>query len=95
MIDLQFEVALTQGGFVLDVVESSRVEVLGLFGASGGGKTTLLETIAGLRTPVRGRVRVGDATLFDSAMRLNLPPQERRIGYVPQDVLLFPHLDVR
>lgn len=95
MIDLLFDVSLQQGQFTLDVRESSRVEVLGLFGPSGSGKTTLLETIAGLRTPSRGEIRVGGATLFDAARGINLPPRDRHIGYVPQDVLLFPHLDVR
>lgn len=95
MIDLQFDVALVQGEFAIEVRESSHVEVLGLFGPSGSGKTTLLEIIAGLRRPVRGTIRVGDATLFDSEHRVDLPPRDRHIGYVPQDVLLFPHLDVR
>jgi molybdate transport system ATP-binding protein len=95
VIDLRFEIALVQGEFALDIREASRVEVLGLFGPSGSGKTTLLETIAGLRTPARGQIQVGDRTLFDSSRGINLPPRERRIGYVPQDVLLFPHLNVR
>lgn len=95
MIDLLFDVTVTQGEFTLDVRESARVEVLGLFGPSGSGKTTLLETIAGLRTPSRGQIRVGDRTLFERARGVDLPPRARRIGYVPQDVLLFPHLDVR
>lgn len=95
MIDLRFEIALVQGEFALDIREASRVEVLGLFGPSGSGKTTLLETIAGLRTPARGQIQVGDRTLFDSSRGINLLPRERRIGYVPQDVLLFPHLNVR
>jgi molybdate transport system ATP-binding protein len=95
VIDLLFDAALQQGDFSLDVREAARVEVLGLFGPSGSGKTTLLETIAGLRTPSRGEIRVGDVTLFDSTRGINLPPRDRHIGYVPQDVLLFPHLDVR
>jgi molybdate transport system ATP-binding protein len=95
VIDLLFDVALQQGDFRLEVCESSRVEVLGLFGPSGSGKTTLLETIAGLRTPSRGEIRVANTTLFDSSRGINLPPRDRHIGYVPQDVLLFPHLDVR
>ncbi len=95
MIDLVFEIALAQGDFVLDVVESSRVEVLGLYGPSGSGKTTLLEAIAGLRHPHRGRIHVGGVTLFDSASGIDRPPRNRHIGYVPQDVLLFPHFDVR
>jgi molybdate transport system ATP-binding protein len=95
VIDLHFDLALVQGEFTIDVRESSRVEVLGLFGPSGSGKTTLLEIIAGLRTPARGLIRVDDATLFDSQRGINVPPRDRHIGYVPQDVLLFPHLDVR
>ena len=95
MIDLLFDVSLAQGAFTLQVRESSRVEVLGLFGPSGSGKTTLLEIIAGLRTPGKGDIRIGNSTLFDSARGINLPPRDRHIGYVPQDVLLFPHLDVR
>ena len=54
MIDLAFDIRVEQGDFVLDVVDRSRVEVLGLIGPSGSGKTTLLEAIAGLRRPVRG-----------------------------------------
>jgi molybdate transport system ATP-binding protein len=95
VIDLLFDVALVQGEFAIELRESSNVEVLGLFGPSGSGKTTLLEIVAGLRTPARGTIRVGDATLFDSAQGIDKPPRDRGIGYVPQDVLLFPHLDVR
>lgn len=95
MIDLQFDVGLTQGEFAVDMRDASRVEVLGLFGPSGSGKTTLLEIIAGLRTPSRGRIQIGERTLFDAGPRIDLPPQRRQIGYVAQDVLLFPHLDVR
>jgi molybdate transport system ATP-binding protein len=95
VIDLHFDVSLAQGEFTIAVRESSRVEVLGLFGPSGSGKTTLLEIIAGLRTPSRGSIRVGEATLFDSARGIDVRPRDRHIGYVPQDVLLFPHLDVR
>ncbi|HYU80678.1 MAG TPA: ATP-binding cassette domain-containing protein [Vicinamibacterales bacterium] len=95
MIDLLFEITATQGEFSLDVGERSRVEVLGLFGPSGAGKTTILELIAGLRTPTGGAIAIAHRPLFDSARGINLPPRRRRIGYVPQDVLLFPHLDVR
>jgi molybdate transport system ATP-binding protein len=95
MIDLLFDIELQQGDFTLRIHEQSRVEVLGLFGPSGSGKTTLLEAIAGLRAPTRGEIRIGERTLFDSARGVNLAPHARRIGYVAQDVLLFPHLDVR
>ena len=95
MIDLEFDVTLTQGEFTIEVRDSSRVEVLGLFGPSGAGKTTLLEAIAGLRRPALGRIRVGDRTLFESAAAIDLPPRERRIGYVAQDVQRFTHHDGR
>jgi molybdate transport system ATP-binding protein len=95
MIDLQFDIGVEQGDFVLAVADRSRVEVLGLFGPSGAGKTTILEAIAGLRRPARGQIVVGGTTLFASDSGVDVPPRLRRIGYVPQDVLLFPHMSVR
>jgi molybdate transport system ATP-binding protein len=95
MIDLQFDIGIEQGDFVLDVADRSRVEVLGLFGPSGAGKTTILEAIAGIRRPARGQIVVGRTTLFASDSGIDVPPRSRRIGYVPQDVLLFPHMSVR
>ena len=95
MIEVALDLIVAQGGFTLAVTDRASVEVLGLFGPSGSGKTTLLETIAGLRQPARGEIRIGDRVLFSSAGRVDLPAHERRIGYVPQDALLFPHLDVR
>jgi molybdate transport system ATP-binding protein len=55
----------------------------------------LLETIAGIRQPTRGEIVVGGRTLYSSARLTNVPPRHRRIGYVPQDTLLFPHMTVR
>jgi molybdate transport system ATP-binding protein len=95
VIALTLEVTLRQQSFVLDVRESMSVEVLGLFGPSGSGKTTLLESIAGIRTPDAGDIRVADRVLFSSAQRINVPPQDRRIGYVPQEALLFPNMSVK
>ncbi|MFZ0800938.1 MAG: molybdenum ABC transporter ATP-binding protein [Terriglobales bacterium] len=63
-----------------------------LFGASGAGKTTLLDCVAGLATPDGGRIAVGDRVFFDAERGINLPVQRRRIGYVFQDLALFPHL---
>ena len=94
MIALMLEVTLRQQAFVLHVRETASVEVLGLFGPSGSGKTTVLETIAGIRTPDEGEIRVGERRLFSSRDRINVPARDRRIGYVPQDALLFPNLDV-
>ena len=95
MISLTLDVTLRQQSFTLDVHESMSVEVLGLFGPSGSGKTTLLESIAGIRTPDAGEIRVADRLLFSSVQRLNVPPQDRRIGYVPQEALLFPNMSVK
>ena len=62
-----------------------------LFGASGAGKTTVLDCIAGLARPDRGRIAIGE-DLFDYAKQINVPAWKRRIGYVIQDLALFPHL---
>ena len=94
MIELSIDITLKQGAFVLNVSDTAAVEVLGLFGPSGSGKTSLLETIAGLRTPERGEIRVGNRTLFSSARRIDIPARDRMVGYVPQDALLFPNLNV-
>jgi molybdate transport system ATP-binding protein len=64
-----------------------------LFGPSGAGKTTVLNMVAGLVTPDTGHVRVGGETLFGEGV--NLPPEQRRAGYVFQEPRLFPHLRVR
>ena len=95
MIRLTFAVMLRQGAFTLDLQDDATVEVLGVFGPSGSGKTSLLEVIAGLRTPNQGLVRIAEHTLLDTAEGVNVPVHHRRVGYVPQDVALFPHLDVR
>src|SRR5438105_2833088 len=63
-----------------------------LFGPSGAGKTSLLNCLAGLITPDEGRIVFHERVLFDSAKQINLPVEERRIGYVFQTLALFPHL---
>lgn len=65
-----------------------------LFGASGAGKSTLLSCLAGLETPDRGRIVIDNETYFDSEGRINKPVRDRRIGYVFQNLALFPHLTV-
>jgi molybdate transport system ATP-binding protein len=66
-----------------------------LFGPSGAGKTSVVNMIAGLLTPDRGSIAIGDTVLFDSARGIDVPPHRRRIGYVFQEGRLFPHLSVR
>ena len=95
MIDLSIDITMRQGAFVLTVRDRASVEVLGVLGPSGSGKTSLLESIAGIRTPDEGEIRIGDRVLFSSAGNINLPARDRRIGYVPQDALLFPNMNVR
>jgi molybdate transport system ATP-binding protein len=79
----------------VDAAFATDAAVTALFGPSGSGKTSVLSMIAGLRRPDAGRIRVGTRLLFDSRTRVDLPPEKRRVGYVFQDHLLFPHLDVR
>jgi molybdate transport system ATP-binding protein len=88
----QIDLTLRQGGFVLQV--AARLgETAAVVGPSGAGKTTLLEALAGLRR-AEGRIAVGGEVLQDSAAGIFLPPERRRLGYVPQDGALFPHLSV-
>lgn len=68
--------------------------VIAFFGRSGSGKTSLINTIAGIARPDEGRIRIGDRTFFDSDAGLNLPIERRDVGYVFQDSRLFPHLTV-
>ena len=80
--------------FALDVDFELQPGIAILFGASGAGKTTLLDCIAGLINPDSGSIGVAGRVFFDSERRFNLPVTKRRIGYVFQDLALFPHLDV-
>jgi molybdate transport system ATP-binding protein len=89
------DVGIRMGHFELRLDAAFPAEFTGLFGPSGAGKTTLLEIIAGLRRPERGILIVGRETLFDAGKKICVPPHQRRVGYVPQDLALFPHLTVR
>ena len=89
------DIRLRQGTFTLDLRQTIDARTVALFGPSGSGKTTTLAAVAGLRRPDDGTIRMGDRVLFDHAQRIDVPPHERRVGYVPQDLALFPHLDVR
>ena len=81
--------------FELDIDVTFDAHVAAIFGPSGAGKTTLLDAIAGLREIAAGEIDVRGKTLFSSTRNINLPPQRRNIGYVPQEGALFPHLSVR
>jgi molybdate transport system ATP-binding protein len=86
---------LHQGTFTLEIHEKLSGRVTALFGPSGSGKTTILDAIAGLRRPATGSIAIDSRVLFDRAASIDLPPYRRHIGYVAQDVALFPHMTVR
>lgn len=88
------DIALPLDRFTLAVRWETAESALGIFGASGAGKTTILESLAGLRTAARGLIQVNGRTWLDSTRNIRLPPELRGVGYVPQDALLFPHRNV-
>jgi len=81
-------------GFTLDVSFLADSGVTILFGASGSGKTTILRCVAGLTSPDAGRVAIGQRVLYDSATPVNVAVPQRRLGYVFQQLALFPHMSV-
>ncbi len=93
MIELDLTLPLSR--FPLRVAARLESEAIAVLGPSGSGKTSLLEAIAGLRRKAAGRIAIGGETVLDSSSGVFLPPERRRLGYVPQDACLFPHLDVR
>jgi molybdate transport system ATP-binding protein len=82
------------GSLRIEAHVDTRGGPLVLVGPNGAGKTTLLLLLLGIRKPDSGRVVVGDVTLFDSERRIDVVVEERRLGYVPQDYALFPHMTV-
>jgi molybdate transport system ATP-binding protein len=94
LIEIAIEKKL--GNFTLDArLDAPDSGVTALFGRSGVGKTTVINALAGLLRPDRGRIVVGGETVFDSERGINLPPERRRLGYVFQEARLFPHYSVR
>ena len=92
---IEVEVALARTGFMLEVAFTAGGGITALFGESGAGKSTVLHLVAGLLKPDRGRIVVNGTVFTDRESRIFLPPHRRRVGYVFQDALLFPHLNVR
>lgn len=78
--------------FAVDVAFEAATGFTILFGASGAGKTTLLDCVAGLTRPDSGHISIADRAVFDSSSGVNLPVAERRVGYVFQNLALFPHM---
>ena len=93
-VDIQLTVADGRRRFDLAVRFASDVPFAALYGPSGAGKTLTLQAIAGLLRPSRGHIRLDGRTLFDSAAGIDVPTPQRRVGYLPQNYALFPHLSV-
>ena len=88
------KIRLPLAGFVLELDLELAGRVTALFGPSGSGKTSLLDLIAGLRRPESAWIELDGRVLTDTAAGVAVPPRLRRIGYLPQDLALFPHLSV-
>lgn len=92
---LKFDIQLRRNDFLLNVKAEIENGITGVYGPSGHGKTTLLNAIAGLVKPDTGFIEICGTTVFDSKQKTGVPPGSRKIGYVFQDVRLFPHLSVK
>ena len=92
---LVVEVEKKLGEFSLNALFASESGATVLFGPSGAGKTSIINMIAGLLRPDRGRIVLDDEVLFDDAAHIDLPAWRRRIGYVFQEGRLFPHLSIK
>lgn len=91
----ELEFTIRQSAFQLELGCRSDARVLGLFGPSGCGKTTAVESVAGLRRKACGRIACDGFVMLDSERDLKLKTEQRHIGYLPQQALLFPHLSAR
>ncbi len=83
-----------KSGFQLDVDFATAKQTVSLFGPSGSGKTSILSMLVGFTTPTMGRIQIGDRVFFDSEKRINIPCEQRNMGLVAQDHLVFPHMNV-
>ena len=93
-MSLEVRIRRTLRDFSLETAFTTSDGVLGILGASGCGKSMTLRCIAGVETPDEGRIVLNGRVLFDSAAGINLPPQQRRVGYLFQSYALFPHMTV-
>ena len=91
---LEVRIQKKLGGFQLNIAFTAGAEWTGILGASGCGKSMTLKCIAGVETPDEGFIRYNGRVLFDSERNINLPPQQRRVGYLFQSYALFPHVTV-
>jgi ABC-type sulfate/molybdate transport systems ATPase subunit len=88
------DITLPRRSFDLRVQLELKTETVALVGPSGAGKTSLLRALAGLEHPASGRISLGDEVWLDVAFGVDRAPERRRVGYLPQDFALFPHLTV-
>lgn len=83
-------------GFILDIqFETKGSNIMGILGASGSGKTMLLRCISGLIKPDEGNIIINEKVLFDSKKKIDVPPQQRKCGFLFQNYALFPHLTIK
>ncbi|MBR3585808.1 MAG: ATP-binding cassette domain-containing protein, partial [Oscillospiraceae bacterium] len=94
-MSLIVDIHRTLGAFTLDVTFEAENGVTCLLGASGCGKSFTLKCIAGIEKPDSGHIELDGVVLYDSEKRINLPPQERQVGYLFQNYALFPNMTVR
>ncbi|MBT6975873.1 MAG: molybdenum ABC transporter ATP-binding protein, partial [Rhodospirillaceae bacterium] len=92
MLDISLQTRI--GDFEIKAAFQAEAGITALFGPSGAGKTSLVNMLAGLERPARGRIVVWDQVLFDSEQGIDLSPEQRRLGYVFQESRLFPHMTV-
>ncbi len=91
---ISMDIVAQMGAFELKVKLLDQSGITLIVGPNGAGKTTLLRCLLGVKSPTRGTVRLGEQVLFSSADRIDVPIEERRLGYLPQHYALFPHLSV-
>ena len=94
-MELSVDIRKKLGDFQLDIRFRTEAGVFALLGASGCGKSMTLKCIAGIEQPDEGTITLGGRVLFDSARKISLAPQKRRVGYMFQDYALFPNMTVR
>ena len=91
-MDWHVRIRAQAGTFALDAELAGDDRPVAVVGPNGSGKTTLLRVVAGAHPATEGRIKVADRVLFDSSLGVDLPPERRRVGYVPQGHGLFPHM---
>src|SRR5947209_3460916 len=94
MDSFSIDITVARRSFDLRVTLSLGAETIALVGPSGAGKSSLLRAVAGLERAVVGRIELGSEVWLDTERRVHLSPERRRVGYLPQDYGLFPHLTV-